>query len=146
MIQRRKKTCKKCGNLKLLFSRGLCDSCYKKEYAKPLKKKRKAYSRKTALQDHEFYQSIWDIRPHYCCNCGDYLGSECKTIYCDHILEKSKYPEFRYEPDNIWLLCWTCHTNKTNGIYSEVMVNMIKEVRVKLLNEREEGEDTEASS
>ncbi len=76
-------------------------------------------------KDWEFYISIWDERLHICENCSCSLGSEPLTIFFDHILEKSKHPALRYEKNNIWLLCWECHTNKTNGLYSLLMLDKL---------------------
>lgn len=65
--------------------------------------------------DMAFYFGIWDERPHVCYNCGANLGVRPLTYYFDHILEKGnpKYEHLRYEKENISLLCWDCHTNKS---------------------------------
>lgn len=141
-MERKKKKCVICGNYRVLFSKGRCFYCTPK---KPIKTKKK-FDKKLREKDHDFYNEIWDERPHVCGNCGQFLGNEPLTLFFDHILEKSKYPEYRHNKDNIWLLCWQCHTNKTNGIYSNVMKDKIKEVEGILLNERTEGQDTTRSS
>lgn len=66
-------------------------------------------------KDREFYNKIWASRPHRCVVCNAPLGSEMKTAYMDHLLEKSVYPELRYEEDNIAIVCLDCHGCKTNG-------------------------------
>jgi len=66
-------------------------------------------------KDLEFYNKIWQSRPHRCVVCNANLGSEMKTAYMDHLVEKSKHPEFRYETDNIAIVCINCHGCKTNG-------------------------------
>lgn len=66
-------------------------------------------------QQNEFFLSIWNKSPHYCKACGVYLGEECKTIFMDHLLEKSKYPEYRFTEENIFICCFDDHTRKTNG-------------------------------
>ena len=65
--------------------------------------------------DIAFYFEIWSERPHECYNCGKNLGVRPLTLYFDHILEKGnpKYEHLRYEKENICLLCWDCHTNKS---------------------------------
>lgn len=134
-MDRKKKPCKICGNYRVLFSKGRCFYCTPK---KAIQTKKKKYNPKLKVKDHEFYNEIWNERPHVCGNCGHFLGQEPRTIYFDHILEKSKYPEYRHTKENIWLLCWDCHTNKTNGIYSDTMKSVIKETRELLLNESTE--------
>lgn len=142
----KKKICKRCGNLRHLWSKGLCLYCSNltKEKKKP-KRRKVNYDPKIKQKDHEFYNGIWEKRPHVCGNCNAFLGNEPLTIYFDHILEKSKYPEYRYNENNIWLLCWNCHTNKTNGIYSDKMREVIVSTG-KLLDDKQKDEDTTTSS
>lgn len=72
---------------------------------------RKAQSAK----DWEFYRSIWANRSHACEVHDGYkfLGYEPKKYMFDHLLEKQSYPELRYEPENIALVCGNCHSKKT---------------------------------
>ena len=66
-------------------------------------------------KQNEFFLDIWNKSPHYCKSCGAYLGEECLTTFMDHLLEKSKYPEYRFTEANIFICCLDCHTAKTNG-------------------------------
>jgi len=66
-------------------------------------------------KDLEFYNKIWQSRPHKCVVCGVNLSSEMKTAYMDHLIEKSTHPELRYEPNNIAIVCIDDHGCKTNG-------------------------------
>lgn len=68
---------------------------------------------------NEFFMKIWSQRPFICQHCGISLGPEPRSYMFDHILEKSKYPQFTYEAENIWLTCLECHDEKTRGIISE---------------------------
>ena len=68
---------------------------------------------------NKFFMSIWNGRPHKCEHCGKSLGSEPRSYMFDHLLEKSKYPDLKYEPENILLVCLECHDNKTRGNISE---------------------------
>lgn len=93
------------------------------------KRKRKAELEKQERDtDMEFYLSIWNSREHICEYCGAKLGKEPLTVYFDHILEKSKYPELRYNEKNIWLLCMTCHDNKSRGNLSDSMKQKIQQI------------------
>lgn len=82
-------------------------------------------------KDWNFYLHIWRKRRHYCENCNKWLGSEPLTIFFDHSLEKSKFPDLRYEEENIMLLCLSCHGNKTNGKLTKKIEEKIEIVREK---------------
>lgn len=67
---------------------------------------------------HVFFLELWDKLPKNkkCICCGDSIWGEISTIYFDHLLEKSKYPELAMEIDNIYYpVCSNCHGSKTNG-------------------------------
>jgi hypothetical protein len=64
----------------------------------------------------EFFMGIWIDRMHRCEICGIPLGHEPRSYMFDHLLEKSKYPDLKFEPLNIALVCLACHDNKTRGI------------------------------
>ena len=61
-------------------------------------------------QDKIFYKEIWDASPHVCGECGCSLGKEPLTIFFHHLFPKSVYPQFRHTPENIIILCSTCHS------------------------------------
>ncbi|MEY4334206.1 MAG: hypothetical protein RLZZ196_2949 [Bacteroidota bacterium] len=89
--------------------------------------------KKESEKDREFYNRIWQSRPHRCVVCNVSLGSEMKTAYMDHGLEKSKYKNLRYEPLNILLVCFECHQKKTNGFLNEKYKQLIDEIKSKFL-------------
>jgi len=68
---------------------------------------------------NKFFMYIWRDRRHKCEICNALLGSEPRSYMFDHLLEKSKYPELKWEPDNICLVCLACHDNKSRGIISD---------------------------
>lgn len=117
------------------------DLCFKCKPRKPFPKIRKGTLRingeeitqKEAEQGlimREFFLYFWKTRPiHNCENCGKWLGSEPLSYMFDHLLEKSKYPELKYEPINICYLCLECHDNKTRGFISEKIQNLINKVK-----------------
>lgn len=71
--------------------------------------------KKESEKDREFYNKIWQSRPHRCVVCNVSLGSEMKTAYMDHLLDKAIYPELRYKEENIAIVCMDDHGCKTNG-------------------------------
>jgi 5-methylcytosine-specific restriction endonuclease McrA len=77
----------------------------------------------------DFFISIWKKREHRCENCNTYLGTEPLSYMFDHVLEKSKYPDLKYEEENICILCLNCHSNKTNCKLSDFMKEKIKKVK-----------------
>ena len=129
------KKCKTCGKN--------CDGdyCFRCKPRKPLLKtvfKVKKYQHKyndtinkldAVIEQWEFFYTIWKKRQHICENCSTPLGKEPLSYMFDHILEKSKYPELKFEEQNIWLLCLECHENKTNCNFSEIMVEKLKETK-----------------
>lgn len=77
----------------------------------------------------KFFINLWKMRPHVCENCNTKLGNEPLSYMFDHILEKSKHPEFKLEEENIMMLCLHCHDNKTRGFLSEKMLQRLDEVK-----------------
>lgn len=88
-------------------------------YPKPAKSKKK--SRKTATingkTDKEFYLEVWQSRPHFCEECHknldipDYkteIGDPIPTLF-SHRTSKGARQDLRHDPENINLLCPTCH-------------------------------------
>jgi 5-methylcytosine-specific restriction endonuclease McrA len=113
----------------------------KKYYLKrtPIKKVSEKQKIKNELKkeqfkdDVAFYDYIWHHRLHICEHCEKWLGNEPLLYYFDHILEKQTYPQFRYEPRNIWLLCFGCHEIKTTGNYTKKMKDKIEQTKKLLL-------------
>lgn len=88
--------------------------------------------------DKLFYLSIWRKRlPHKCAYCGKRLGSTPSNWMFDHILEKGKYEEFRYEENNIAYTCLICHDNKSRGFITSTMKEIIEQTKKSLLNDNE---------
>jgi 5-methylcytosine-specific restriction endonuclease McrA len=63
------------------------------------------------------FDYLWSKLPKQkkCQSCGGIIRGENLSLYWDHLLEKSKYPEFMLEEENIFFVCGDCHTQKTNG-------------------------------
>lgn len=80
----------------------------------------------------QFFLSIWKTKhPHKCENCGKFLGYEPLSYMFDHTLEKKKYPEYKYDIENIMYLCLECHDNKTRGFLSPFIHMRIKQLKEK---------------
>jgi len=81
---------------------------------------------------NEFFLQVWKNRKqHDCENCGKWLGKEPLSYMFDHLLEKSKFPELKFEEDNIMLVCLECHDNKTRGFLTDLVRGKIDDVRKK---------------
>lgn len=105
---------------------GLKRTPLKKSY-KPIKKvsdKQKIKNqekKELSIKQREFFLSLWDEREifdgnSFFCRCGEcnkklsrqfYRGNSC--CY-SHLLPKSKYPEYRFLPENILIVCPGCHS------------------------------------
>jgi 5-methylcytosine-specific restriction endonuclease McrA len=96
---------------------------------KPTLSSKKGLSVGKSHQMREMFLDIWKKKSHKCENCDAYLGSEPLSYMFDHILEKSKYPDLRYEEENICMLCLDCHSDKTNSKLSDFMKEKIKKVK-----------------
>jgi 5-methylcytosine-specific restriction endonuclease McrA len=66
----------------------------------------------------EFFYSI-PQGDRICQSCGKPLADPARTYYFDHLLPKSKYPEYILDPGNIFLCCLECHSLKESGFPTE---------------------------
>ena len=57
----------------------------------------------------EFFREIWRTRSHYSELSGTFLGYTPLTIYFHHIFKSRKFPDMKYDPDNIILVTWAEH-------------------------------------
>ena len=117
MIKRKAKTCSVCGKQKFLWKSNppACKECHFRQQPNSLKRNpiKKTLSEKAKNQiaaDERFYQEIWDERPHYCEECGKFLGDELQKVFFSHILTKGAHPELRHEKRNINVLCSEHHS------------------------------------
>lgn len=65
----------------------------------------------------ELFQEMWKELPDRkkCWSCDKPVYGQNKPLYWDHLLEKSKYPELRYEKKNLFFCCGDCHQKKNMG-------------------------------
>ena len=91
------------------------DLCWKHKPKKMLKKTNHKSPQLTFDQKihqmKDFFLEIWKERPHYSEISRQFLGNEPKTLYFHHLLLKSKYPEAKYDKENIVLLTAEEHSN-----------------------------------
>ena len=124
------KTCKieNCNNT--IWSNGLCKNHIPR---KPLAKTKELskVAKDVSFDDNDrnisdmnvFFLQVWAKRKHYSEVSGDYLGKEPLTIFFHHILPKEKFPQAKYDDDNIILLTFDEHNNVENDIYKYEEVN-----------------------
>ncbi len=127
--------CKTCGK------NAESDYCFKHKPRKALAKTSSLSSKKLDKSEEvirnisemrDFFLQIWrKSNVHTCENCGKWLGKEPLSYMFDHVLEKSKYPELKYEEENIMLLCLECHDNKTRENLTDLVREKIEKVRKK---------------
>jgi hypothetical protein len=119
-----KSQCKTCGKN--------CEGeyCFLHKPRKPLNvAKKSTFNRKPSdkseknQQMREFFLNIWKRRLHISEVSGTYLGKEPLTVFFHHILPKEKYPQAKYDEENIILLTLDEHTNVESDIYKYEEVN-----------------------
>ena len=82
----------------------------KKPIAKISEKKKKRIKEQGSETD--LFKKIWNERPHQCEKCG-YVLKEPKPHNFDHKISKSRWEEYRLDPTNIQIFCFSCHYKKT---------------------------------
>jgi hypothetical protein len=71
----------------------------------------------------KFFLTIWSKRLHYSEVSGEWLGKEPLSIYFHHILPKIKYPDAKFDEDNVILLTFDEHQNIENNKFRYVEIN-----------------------
>lgn len=127
-LKPKKKKCSGCGHMKIIWSRGRCIDCARRQDTKPLNqssikrntnginktsKKRDAVRQKDRL----LYEAVWSEREHHCEECAalygkgsrSFLGNQMEPFMFSHILTKAAHPKLRHVKDNINLLCLDHH-------------------------------------
>lgn len=129
-----------CGKLGRIWSKGLLRECFyrlnppkKIQYKSAKQKIKDAEKKEYTIKQFNLFYDIWAKKRHYCESCGLWLGDEAKSIFFDHLLEKSKYPEFALMEENIYICCLNCHSAKTNGFPTFKHQQAIDRIKLKLL-------------
>jgi len=125
------KTCGKNAESEYCFQHKPRKALAKTKMLNTLNKTVKNVENKRNISDmNAFFLQVWNGRKeHDCENCGKWLGNEPLSYMFDHLLEKSKYPELKFEEDNIMLVCLECHDNKTRGFLTDLVRGKIQEIR-----------------
>ncbi len=80
------------------------------------RQKKLAEQKVTAEKDASFYKEVYAASPHRCQNCDCRLPRTPSNFMFHHLLEKRNYPQYRYVPENIMILCLTCHSKAETNI------------------------------
>lgn len=75
-----------------------------------------------------FFLSVWIKRPHKSELDSTYLGNTHLSIYFHHILPKKKFPQAKYDPENIILLTLDQHSNVESDMYRYPEINRRREL------------------
>lgn len=75
-----------------------------------------------------FFLWIWKKRRHVSEISGVRLGKEPLTVYFHHILPKEKYPDAKFDEENIILLNLEEHDNLERDMYKYDVVNQRREI------------------
>lgn len=138
-----RKTPMKKGDSKLKSSQGLSrGSSWLKKGKVMLKATKRLSVRKSTQEERSIQQieieAMWAVfreiyreRGPYSEINREYLGSEPLSWMFDHLLEKSKYPDIKYEKWNILMVTFQQHSMKTNGYPVELHKQAIEESKKK---------------
>lgn len=135
MIKRKEKTCKRCGNLRALFGKGLCRYCYgfclSKSASKPVSgAKIKVNRPKGSAELNRWFQERRLEMTGVCANCGRPSCRDDDQYYkfsIAHILPKAYVKSVKTHPDNWIELCFwgenSCHTQLDNNLLDLTELN-----------------------
>lgn len=140
MIQRKKKECIDCLELKLIWAHKRCQTCDGKHRSKNTKQKPRKLIRKkfNPTGEKEVFEQIARERAHVCFVTGRPIYQLTVSCYA-HILEKAlnKYPKYKLNPDNIVLVLPEVHTLYDHGFKEQREQYGYAEGWAKLYNKRE---------
>jgi 5-methylcytosine-specific restriction endonuclease McrA len=136
MIKQKKKLCKSCDTEQYIFSKGLCKRCSVKPY-----KKIKQVSDKQLVkiegkkEDTKLMLLVFDqfYKKHLiksCEQCGKKI-TELRTYNVHHLLEKRNYPEFKFDTNNLMLLCGDCHSTYETSLKGDKIIERLNNLKEK---------------
>ena len=113
-----------------VWSKGLCKHHIPKTRVKPMRASTMA-SREKRREDtdemRKFFLEVWKKRQHYSEVSGEWLGKEPLSIYFHHILPKIKYPDAKFDEDNVILLTFDEHQNVESNKFRYEEINIRRE-------------------
>lgn len=90
----------------------------------------------------DLFQEVWKEHPtKECQSCGKRIYGPNKPLYHDHLLEKNRYPEFRLDRRNLFLVCGDCHQKKSMGFPTAIHKAAIEKAKELLLNNKNQTEE-----
>ena len=121
---RKKKKCEKCGRIRYIYARKMCQSCYMK--GRGLKRTAFKPTAKTIEAafgfsgEKELFLWIWkESKDKKCVISGEvltkYLATTMFWSCFAHLLPKGLYGKFRLNPKNVWLVSPHIHSLIDNG-------------------------------
>ena len=87
-------------------------------------------TKKIHLAMYEWWKRFGNYKR--CMSCNRLLPMEFSTANVDHLLSKSKYPDYSLDENNFFLCCLECHTKKENGFPTEKHKEAINKMKEKL--------------
>jgi hypothetical protein len=107
MLKAKPKECLGCGELTLIWSKGMCKYCAAASSTPKLKKTKMSTSRKPT-GEMAFFETLWNVRERVSFLSGKPVSFSPSTFA--HVLPKSKYPKLRLYDRNIIFLTQEEHT------------------------------------
>lgn len=106
MLKRKRDTCKECGHYRWIYAKGLCLYCYRKiSTLKSLNRKKNTALKSGFKSEWDMFHSIWTTRPKKSFLSGKPINLLPEDLLWvnifAHVLPKGKYPQLKYEPENI---------------------------------------------
>ena len=92
-----------------------------------LKRKTKEVDVAAIEKRNQFFESIWNKRPHRCEVTGAVLGRIPNSMSFHHILPKQKYPELEFIEENIVILHPDIHARVEMNMYKYEEINQKRE-------------------
>lgn len=134
MIKQKKKICISCNTKQFIFSKKMCKSCSLKN-GKKIKQisdkqlvkiqDRKDETKLMILVFEKFYENHTTKS---CEQCGKKI-TELRTYNVHHLLEKRNYPEYKFDTDNLMLLCGDCHSTYETSLKGDKIIEKLNKLK-----------------
>jgi len=147
MLKAKPKECLGCGELTLIWSKGMCKYCAAAS-STPKLKKTKLTSKRKPTGEMALFETLWNIRERVSFLTGRPVPFSPSTFA--HVLPKSKYPGLRLYDKNIIFLTLEEHTLLDAGTkeqrakYAQQYLcdwNTIDKLKEELLNELKDADN-----